>query len=211
MAASGGIVFRNTRQTNAKGGGRQNARRLIAAAALIAVGVVASPATAAAQHDRPVTVSEHDGVYTVAATFTVTEAASFAIAALTDYSQIPRFMPEVRMSTVLERSDDRTVVEQEAVARFMMFSKRVHLVLEVQEAPGVIRFRDRCGKSFARYEGAWTIAERDGHTHITYELSATPSFDVPEFLLKRLLKRDAVQMIERLKTEIEARARQPVK
>jgi len=44
---------------------------------------------------------------------------------------------------------------------------------------------------------------------VTYELSAKPSFDVPEFLLKRLLKRDASQMIERLKAEVAARARQP--
>jgi hypothetical protein len=62
------------------------------------------------------------------------------------------------------------------------------------------------GKSFARYEGGWTIGERDGKTHVTYELSAKPSFDVPEFLLKRLLKRDATQMIERLKAEIGSRA-----
>src|SRR5439155_23100302 len=134
-------------------------------------------------------------------------AASFALAALTDYGHIPRFMPEVRASTVLERAEDRAVVEQEAVASFMMFSKRVHLVLEVQEERGAIRFRDRCGRSFARYEGRWTIAENDGSTHIAYELSAKPSFDVPEFLLTRLLKRDATHIIERLKTEIATRAR----
>jgi hypothetical protein len=116
-------------------------------------------------------------------------------------------MPEVLTSNVLERTDDGVVVEQEAIARFMMFSKRVHLVLELREDRGTIRFRDRCGKSFARYEGIWTIVERDGSTHITYELSAKPSFDIPEFLLKRLLKRDANQMIERLKAEIGARAR----
>jgi hypothetical protein len=33
---------------------------------------------------------------------------------------------------------------------------------------------------------------------------------VPEFLLKRLLKRDATQMIERVKTEIRSRAGQPM-
>jgi hypothetical protein len=56
----------------------------------------------------------------------------------------------------------------------------------------------------------WTISEREGETRVTYELAADPSFDVPEFLLKRLLKRDAGHMIERLKGEIEARARQHV-
>jgi hypothetical protein len=71
-------------------------------------------------------------------------------AVLTD---IPRFLPEVTSSEVRERSERRAVVEQEAVSRMMMFSKKVHL--------------------------------------ITYELTAKPSFDVPEFILKRLLKRDS--------------------
>ena len=180
-----------------------------AAAALALVSTVAAPAAAAPQGEPVVAVSEHAGTYTVAATFIVPQDSSFVTAALTDYPQIPRFMPEVRASTVLERGDDHAVVEQEAVARFMMFSKRVHLVLEVQEARGTIRFRDRCGMSFAQYEGRWTLAAKDGVTHVTYELSAKPNFDVPEFLLKRLLKRDATNMIERRKAEIGARARQP--
>ena len=203
-------MFRITRRLAGQPGGRSGARRRVATAALILVGGVALPAVAIPQNDPPVTVNEDGGVYSVSATFTVPEAASFAFAALTDYAQIPRFMPEVRSSNVIERADDRTVVEQEAVARFMLFSKRVHLVLEVQEERGTIRFRDRCGKSFARYEGVWSIAERDGITHVTYELAAKPSFDVPEFLLKRLLKRDASHMIERLKAEIHTRARYPM-
>jgi ribosome-associated toxin RatA of RatAB toxin-antitoxin module len=157
--------------------------------------------------DPQVTVREESGVYVVMATFGVSQPASTAFAVLTDYEQIPRFMPDIRSSHVLERSEQQAVIEQEAVARFMMFSKRVHLVLEVQEHGGTIRFRDRCGQSFVRYEGGWTITEQDGRTAIKYELTAQPAFDVPEFLLKRLLKRDAAQMIERLQAAIAERAR----
>lgn len=202
-------MFRNSRRLVTGVGGCNGARRLVVTALLIFLTAVALPARGVPQSD-PVTVSEDRGVYTVAATFTVPQAASIALAALTDYAEIPRFMPEIRTSNVIERANDRTVVEQEAVARFMMFSKRVHLVLEIQANDGTIRFRDKCGKSFTRYEGVWTVAERNGSTHVTYELTAAPSFEVPEFLLKRLFKRDAAQMIERLKAEIGARARQPV-
>ena len=125
---------------------------------------------------------------------------------LTDYENIPRFMPAVKTSTVTERGDDYAVVEQEAVATFMLFSKRIHLVLDVQEHAGTIRFSDRCGKSFERYEGAWTVSDTGGRTTIGYRLTAKPSFDVPAFLLKRLLKRDALQMIGHLQTEIASRA-----
>jgi ribosome-associated toxin RatA of RatAB toxin-antitoxin module len=133
---------------------------------------------------------------------------SAALAVLTDYEQIPRFLPDVRRSTVIERSAGQAVVEQEANPRFLMFSRRVHLVLEVDEEPSTIRFRDRCGKSFSQYEGSWQVREERGGASIAYRLDARPSFAVPEFVLKRLLKRDATQMIERLRGEIAARSKQ---
>ena len=125
-----------------------------------------------------------------------------ALTVLTDYEQIPRFMPDVRTSIVRERGAGRAVVEQEAVSGMMMFSKRVHLVLEIAEQPDALIFRDRCGRSFVRYEGAWRLSHQDGRTAITYELTAEPSFDVPGFLLKRLLRRDSGEMIEHLRREV---------
>ena len=164
---------------------------------------------AAASIPADVTVHEHDGVYRVTATFTVERSAPVVFAVLTGYEQIPRYMPDVRSSRVIERSDGHAVVEQEAVARMLMFSKRVHLLLDVREEPHLIRFRDRCGKSFAYYEGAWTLsaanAAEGDRVSVRYELAAKPSFDVPEFLLKRLFKRDAQEMIRRLRDEMTRR------
>jgi hypothetical protein len=50
------------------------------------------------------------------------------------------------------------------------------------------------------------VAERDGGTELTYALAAQPSFDVPEFLLKRVMRRDAATTIDQLRREIAARA-----
>jgi carbon monoxide dehydrogenase subunit G len=154
-----------------------------------------------------VTVREERGVYAVSARFHVAQPPSVVLAVLTDYADIPRFLPDITSSVVRERSDSRTVVEQEAVSRMMMFSKKVHLVLEITEEGSAIRFRDRCGRSFEKYEGAWRVAPSGAGSEITYELSAQPGFDVPEFILKRLLKRDSTRTIERLTAEIAARAR----
>ena len=197
--AQGHIVVSN--------GGRSGARRLVLAAAVITFVATAFPAASVPADGPAVTVNEEGGTYTVAATFAVSQSPAFAHAALTDYAQIPRFMPEVQSSQVVERTEGRTLVEQEVVARFMLFSKRLYLLLEVRDETDTIRFRDRGGRSFARYEGAWTIADHDGSTQLTYELAAQPLFDVPRVLLKRLLRRDATQMIARLKAEIDARAR----
>jgi carbon monoxide dehydrogenase subunit G len=183
-------------------------RRLLAAAAhvvwvvLLTVRLGASPG---AEGGLPVTVRELRGVYTVSATFDVPQATSAVLAVLTDYEQIPRFMPDVRTSIVRERAAGRAVVEQEAVSKFMMFSKRVHLVLDVVEGVDTLAFRDRCGSSFRQYAGRWTVSRTEAGTSITYDLTAEPSFDVPEFILKRLLRRDSREMIARLQQEVAAR------
>ena len=153
-----------------------------------------------------VTVREEKGVYTVIARFLVDQAPSVALTVLTDYEQIPRFMPDVRTSMVRERGTGWAVVEQEAESRLMMFSKRIHLVLLIEEQPDALIFRDRCGQTFVRYEGAWRLSSENGHTVITYELTAEPSFDVPGVILKRILRRDSGRMIVSLQREIAARA-----
>lgn len=184
-------------------GGRAIARRCVAP--LLLVLATAAVAAAADGSESRVTVTETRGTYEVSATFIVSQPWPAVVAVLTDYEQIPEIMPDVRTSTVLERNPGRVVVEQEAVAKFMMISKRVHVVLDIEEEGQTVRFRDRCGASFERYEGSWTLAEQDGRTTVHYRLIAKPKADVPEFLLKRLLKRDASAMAERLRTTIDTR------
>ena len=173
---------------------------------VLAALIIGGPALAAGPLDRPVVqVSEAKGVYSVSARFTVSEMPADVLAVLTDYAQIPRFMPGIRTSVVHERADGRAVVEQEAVSKLMMFSKRVHLMLQVEEQSDGITFHDRCGKSFKQYEGAWHVTRDANVTTIVYELKADPTFDVPEFMLKRLLRRDSGEMIDQLQREVSRR------
>ncbi len=193
-------------------GGRACVRRILISGLILAglIPVARLKATDDLASAPAVTVREERGVYSVAARFQVPQSPALALAVLTDYEQIPRFMPGVETSIVLERASGLVIVEQEAVSHLMMFSKRVHLVLEITESADTLRFRDRSGRSFARYEGSWELCEENGHTMILYALTAAPSFDVPQFLLKRLLRRDAGQMIEGLRREIAERsAREP--
>ena len=168
---------------------------------LLLSGAAVDPAAA-----PQVSVTEAGGLYSVTAKFEIPQTASVALAVLSDYEQIPRFMPDVRKSVILERGPKRLLVEQEAVSQFMMFSKKVHLVLEVFEDGNAIRFTDKSRKSFQSYEGSWLAEAKNGGTTITYTLTAKPGFDVPEFILKRLLKRDSGEMINRLRQEFAARA-----
>ena len=188
-------------------GGRGDARRALSAMWIAVLLASAGGTIAATNASRlpEVTVREQGGVYSVAARFHVSQPPSAALAVLTDYEHIPRFMPGVTTSIVRERSAERVVIEQEAVSRIMMFSKRVHLLLEVTEEANTLRFRDSAARSFEFYEGAWRLNQLDGQTAILYELRAKPKFEVPGFMLKRLLTRDARTMIDRLRREIAAR------
>jgi hypothetical protein len=163
----------------------------------------ATLAAAAAAPDGPIiSVRESGGDYTVSAEFTVPQPAAVARGVLTDYANIPRFMPAVRKSLVLSQEPGRARVEQEAVSKFVWFSKEVYLVLDIEEVADAIRFRDDCSRSFERYEGAWTLSPRATDTMIRYQLTARPAFNVPGFVLKKLLNRDAGVMIARLRAEI---------
>jgi carbon monoxide dehydrogenase subunit G len=172
----------------------------------VAALVAATIGAAAASGPEPVvSVRERGGEYVVAASFSVAAPAAAVRGVLTDYANIPRFMPGVEKSRVLGRTEGLVHVEQEATSKYMMFSKRVHLLLEVEEAADAIRFRDRCNRSFARYEGAWTITGREGATDVAYALTAKPAFGVPAFVIRRLLQRDARAMIDGLRLEIASR------
>ena len=133
----------------------------------------------AEQPPSNLTVREARGVYTVSARFVADQPAAVVLNVLTDYAEIPRFLPDVRTSVVRERGAGWAVVEQEAASGLMMFSKRVHLVLDIQEQADAVHFRDRCGRSFVRYEGAWRLSQHGAQTVIDYELTAQPRFDVP--------------------------------
>jgi ribosome-associated toxin RatA of RatAB toxin-antitoxin module len=190
-------------------GGRSSARRLVVVWTLIVATSLPWPAAAASSGDgvEAITVREEQGTFTIAARFTVPASPAIAMAVLTDYDNIPRFLPNVRTSRVLERTDNRPLVEQEAVVRFMFFSTRIHLLLGIDETVQSVRFVDRCGKSFARYEGAWTLTTSDdSRVEISYELTAKPTFDAPAFLIRRLMQRDASDQIRRLRDEMVARS-----
>jgi ribosome-associated toxin RatA of RatAB toxin-antitoxin module len=182
-------------------------RMTISAPALGALLLASTAAVEAAPQAPTVSVREAGaGAYIVAASFEVPHPPSVAFDVLTDYANIPRFVPDVRRSIVLERDGGKTRVEQEAVSKFLMFSKTVHLRLAIVEEGGRISFVDECGRSFTRYAGSWHLTEESGFTRVVYELTAHPAFEVPDFLVARVLGRDAKDMIERLRSEMNRRA-----
>src|SRR5687767_1417222 len=183
-------------------------RTLLRVGAVATMCLVATAAIGKPRGDADVSVRETSkGVYQVEARFEVAEPATTVWAVLTDYPNIPRFLKDVRVSIVRERGDGHARVEQEAVSNFLMFSRRVHLLLVIAEDGDMLRFRDECGRSFTQYAGSWRVTQHDDRTSVSYELTAKPSFSVRDFLVARVLSRDANEMIQHLRAEMTRRAR----
>jgi hypothetical protein len=85
----------------------------------------------------------------------------------------------------------------------------VHLLLDIRESDDALVFVDTSGRSFSAYQGAWQVLAIEGATRVSYQLEARPAFDVPQFVLMRVLRKDSTEMIERLRAEIAARAATP--
>lgn len=146
-----------------------------------------------------------DGAYEVSAKFRIEAPMAVVRVVLTDYEQIPRFMPGVRASRIVGRETGRVRVAQEAESRYLLFSKRVHLLLDITEEAATIRFTDNSGRSFRRYAGSWTLTADGAATAVAYELAAEPAFAVPAFVLRKLVDRDSRAMIDGLRTEVATR------
>jgi hypothetical protein len=162
-------------------------------------GVIATQAAEA----PPVQVRADNGRYAVAARFEVAAAPATVLRVLGDYEDIPRVLPRVTRSVITARDATHVVVEQTIVGRLLMFSKELHLVLDVRSADDTITFRDTSGISFRDYVGCWVVRASATGSVVTYELSATPAFDVPGVVLARLLRRDSAEMIDALRHTME--------
>ncbi len=189
-------------------GGRWGVRRVVVSLA-IAAGLAAVPPAAA--QDGPaaraaITVREIDGTYQVDARFAVAQSPPIVLDVLTDYEAIPRILPDIKRSVVRERVDDLTVVEQEAVSGMLMFPRRIVLILAIRRSDGLLRFTDTARHSFLAYDGCWRVtAGADGGSDVRYELRARPAFSVPQFVLRRVLRRESQETIERLRAEMAQR------
>jgi hypothetical protein len=70
----------------------------------------------------------------------------------------------------------------------LFFSKRVHLLLEIRQEGGTIRFRDLAAESFTRYKGTWRVSTERGKALVGYERSAAPAFAVAQMRVEAFVQ-----------------------
>lgn len=147
------------------------------------------------------------GAYKVEGAFLTDATVETAWETLTDYERIGEFVSSIRKSQILEREEGSILIEQEALGRTFIFSKRMNVLLRVrEEASRQILFEDVSLKDFEIYKGSWTLEKTDEGVWVHYELTARPAFLVPSYIANKAFKKNAAKLLREIQTEIVKRS-----
>ena len=154
-----------------------------------------------------VTVTKEGRGYTVEGRCSTQVSKLAAWNVLTDYDAIDGFVSSMRESKVIERQGSHLLVEQTAVGRLLLFSRRMTVVLFVHEDPsGVIEFEDVLRRDFTTYRGEWRIEERGDRREIVYRVTAQPSFRVPDLIARGMFGRTVRDLLSQALAEMVRRS-----
>lgn len=159
------------------------------------------PAAAQPPHvDVAVKRVDLDGeqVLEVTAAGTVKAAPAAVWKILTDYERMPEFVPDLEKTKVLSRAGSKATLEQYGVARFLFFSRAIHLVVQVAEEPMTSIDISLVTGDMKVYRCRWELTPipETGGTHISYNGKMVPKFYVPGMLGSNILRRDIERMMK---------------
>lgn len=153
-----------------------------------------------------------DGLYHVAGFFDIQASKTSVWAVLTDYSHIADFVPSVKKSEVLKREKTKIFFHQIFQGKFLFFSKRAEVILEVHERPWeTIRFGDVLKRDFETYVGLWRLEEKKDALRVFYGLEVRPKFAVPAFIQEKKLKDAVRELLESVFLEMARREKMTLK
>jgi hypothetical protein len=122
---------------------------------------------------------------------------------LTDYENISSFVSSLRRSVVKDSTTDRVLLEQEALGKKFIFSKRIRVLLQVTEIPYKrVIFEDTLHADFAFYEGSWEIHKVGPDLIVQYRLSCKRTFMVPNAIAKDALQKSAQELLAEVRAEV---------
>jgi uncharacterized protein YndB with AHSA1/START domain len=174
------------------------ARRMLKRLLIIFLLICALPAAATALE---LTVDRVDGVdggkvFQIVSSGTVAAAPATVWRILTDYDHMADYVPDLKSARVVSRDGDRVVIEQQGAARFLFFSRTIHLVVQAHEqAPHKIDVNLVDG-DMAVYRCSWELIPVDGGgTTVRYTAAIGPKFYVPGLVGASMVRKDIARMM----------------
>ncbi|MBI1820677.1 MAG: SRPBCC family protein [Nitrospirae bacterium] len=118
-------------------------------------------------------------------------------ALLTDYDHLTEVSPQMETSRVLQRTEEKIVIEQTTETRFLFFWKKINVKLNVLEKPfDEIAFY-QTGGNMELFSGKWVLQpmEEGSVTRLIYRLKFKPDFYVPRWIVLRALEREVPEQL----------------
>jgi hypothetical protein len=175
------------------------------------------PAPASA-HPVRFDVTHDRAGYRIEASADLVASEAVAWETLTDYERLPQFVPGIRSVRILEAHEDggmqHLLIEQAGELRFLFFSRRVAVLLDVRQQPRT-RVEARAlpgptgpgtdGSRLNHFEGIYTLAPIAGGVRLNYRAQFAPEFALPPILGALAVRRTMQAQFEAMLAEIDRR------
>ena len=127
-------------------------------------------------------------------------------AVLTDYSNLPRFVPGMQTSEIVSKPGEPLLLRQTGQSGFALFNVPVDVTVRIDEVPlEAVRFRAVAGNVSSKF-GEWRLEQEGEATLLRYRASITPAFWVPALFAAPVMTRDVARKLTGVATEIQRRA-----
>lgn len=165
----------------------------------LACALSASHPAVAAAPPLDLKVERIDGVdgkaYQIASSGTVAASPGAVWKILTDYNRMADYVPDLKSARVVSRNGDKVIIDQLGAARFLFFSRDIHLVVEAHEqAPNKIDVSLIDG-DMKIYRCSWELTAAGAGTRVSYNATIEPKFYVPGMVEAGLVRRDIARMM----------------
>lgn len=165
---------------------------------------MASPALCA--DDVFVEVSRSGRSFNVRAAASLNSPVSVAWAVLTDYDNLPRFIPGLTRSVAGLRAGNRVRVEQSGEARFFLFAYPIEVQLDVVETPRQSIRSVGVGGNLKRLQGLYELEQNAGYVRLSYRGELEPDFALPRLIGTLAVRTMVDEQFGAMVAEIERRA-----
>jgi ribosome-associated toxin RatA of RatAB toxin-antitoxin module len=124
---------------------------------------------------------------------------------LTDYENLPLFVPGMLSSRIVSRNGDPMLLEQKGESGVLFFRVVTKTVSRIVETPqSEIRF-DLVSGNLKRMQGSWTLIPHDHATIVNYRAELTPELPLPPLIGPAVMSQNVKTMVEGVAREIERR------
>lgn len=149
------------------------------------------------------TIQKQGHFYYVRSSFVISAPLEKVHEVLTDYNHMSEFIPYLEKSVLV--STDPVTVEQTIGIKYWIFTKRLHVTLEVSEDSTDVLFRDTEHKSFNSYSGVWCLQDKGTYTQVTYLMEFDPKFRLSAHIVETALKEGTEDLVQLIKKETRRR------